>query len=216
MCSSDLPEYYGKRFNSRNVQRFSGIITVISLTAYLLACIQGTGILMQELTGLSATACLIISWVCFTSFTFYSGSSGVIITDTMMFIIFLVATIIGGPYLFNAQGGIGELLANLMANPHTPEGLLAFHGNIAGTGATGVTGAVMYAITVGVIWMITVAISPWQAGRNMMAKSEHVTFRSGTIAAICTTVFLTYLYLMAISVINLNPLLEDQIGRAHV
>lgn len=42
-----------------------------------------------------------------------------------------------------------------------------------------------------------------------MAKSEHVTFRSGAIAAICTTVFLLYLNLVSVAVINLNPNMPD-------
>lgn len=130
---------------------------------------------MQELTGLSYELCLFLAWFCFTAFTFYSGSKGVILTDTMMFMVFLIATIIAGPYVFKAQGGIGHLLENLMNNPNIPENLLDYHGNIPGAGATDVFGAVMYAVTMGIIWFITVSVSPWQAGRNMMAKSEHVT-----------------------------------------
>ena len=42
-----------------------------------------------------------------------------------------------------------------------------------------------------------------------MAKSEHVTFRSGSIAAICTVIFLLFLNLQSVAVINLNPNLED-------
>lgn len=204
-----MPEYFGTRYNDPRNRRIAGIITIISLTAYLLACITGVGILMEELTGLPYGVCLLLAWFCFTAFTFYSGSKGVILTDTMMFMVFLVAAIIAGPYIFNAQGGLGELLHNLMTNPAAPEGLLDFHGNVAGTGASDVFGAVMYAVTMGIIWFITVAVSPWQAGRNLMAKSEHVTFRSGAIAAICTTVFLLYLNLQSISVINLNPGMED-------
>lgn len=84
-----------------------------------------------------------------------------------------------------------------------------YHGNIPGAGATDVFGAVMYAVTMGIIWFITVSVSPWQAGRNMMAKSEHVTFRAGAIAAACTVIFLMYLNLQSVTVLNLNPGMED-------
>ena len=127
----------------------------------------------------------------------------------MMFMVFLIASMIAGPYIFNAQGGLGSLLTNLMNNPAAPENLLDYYGNIPGTGASDVFGAVMYAITMGIVWFVAVAVSPWQAGRNLMAKSEHVTFRSGVIAAICTTVFLLYVNLESIAVINLNPGMED-------
>lgn len=204
-----MPEYFGTRYQDFRNRRVVGVITVISITAYLLASITGVGILMQELTGLSYELCLLIAWACFTGFTFYSGSKGVILTDTLMFLVFLFGSVIAGVYIFNAQGGIGELLTNLMNNPNIPENLLDYHGNIPGTGANDVFGAVMYAVTMGIIWMITVAVSPWQAGRNLMAKSEHVTFRAGAVAAICTVVFLLYLNLASVSVLNLNSNLED-------
>ena len=204
-----MPEYFGTRFHDFRNRRIAGIITIISLTVYLLASITGVGILMQELTGLPYGVCLFLAWLCFTAFTFYSGSKGVVVTDTLMFLVFLLAAVIAGPYIFNAQGGFSELFHNLMNNPNIPEGLLDYHGNIAGCGASDVFGAVMYAVSMGLIWFITVAVSPWQAGRNLMAKSEHVTFRSGAIAAICTTVFLLFLNLQSIAVLNLNSALED-------
>ena len=208
MCGT-MPEYFGERFHDFRNRRVAAIITVVSLTAYLLASITGVGILMQELTGLPYKVCLFLAWFCFTFFTFYSGSNGVVLTDTMMFLVFLCATLIAGPYIFKAQGGIGSLVTNLMNNPNIPEGLLSYHGNIAGTGATDIFGAIMYAVTMGIVWMVTVAVSPWQAGRNLMAKSEHVTFRAGSIAAICTVVFLTFLNLQSVSVLNINSSLVD-------
>lgn len=204
-----MPEFFGVRYKDPKIRRVAGMITIVSLTAYLLACITGVGILMQELTGFSYNTCLLLAWACFSIFTFYSGSKGVILTDTMMFLVFLFAAILAGPIIFKAQGGISQLLTNLMNNPATPEGLLDYHGNVAGTGANDVFGAVMYAVTMGIVWFITVAVSPWQAGRNLMAKSEHVTFRSGAVAAICTTVFLLFLNLQSVAVLNLNGNLED-------
>ncbi|HYE68360.1 MAG TPA: sodium:solute symporter family protein [Anaerovoracaceae bacterium] len=206
-----MPEYFGTRFNDMKNRRMSAIILVMALTAYLLAVMTGTGILLEELTGLSRTACLVIAWVTFTSFTFYSGSKGVILTDTVMFLIFVGASILAAPFLFYEQGGLGQLLTNLMNNPDAPAGLLDYHGSPAGTygEGTSIFNTVMYAIAFGIVWLITVGISPWQAGRIMMAKNEHVGLRSASLACILTTVFCTLTYLMAISVINLNPNMED-------
>ena len=118
-----MPEYFGTRFHDVRNRQVAGGITVISLTAYLLSSITGVGILMEELTGLPGWVCLLITWACFTGFTFYSGSEGVVITDTMMFLVFFAATLFSGYCIFHAQGGIGKLLPNLMANPAVPEGL---------------------------------------------------------------------------------------------
>lgn len=200
-----MPQYFGDRFNSRRIQQLAGITTIISMTAYLLAVLQGTTLLMQELTNMSLIICLLISWVCFTSFTFYSGSAGVILTDTVMFIIFIGATIVAGPFIFKEAGGLANLVPNLLASVDTPTDLLAYHGNLdRGT----IYEAMSYMITIGLVWLITVSVSPWQASRNLMAKNEHITFRAGTISAICTTLFLTFLYLMAISMNLINPNIE--------
>lgn len=197
-----MPSYFGMRFNSQRIRRFAGIITVISLSAYFLSVIQGTGILMVTLTGLDRGTCLFIGWACIMSFTFFSGSKGVVLTDTIMFLLFISGTLIAGPYIFGAAGGLENLVVNLANNPNTPEGLLSYHGNI---GEGTILNMVIYGVTIGIVWMITVSVSPWQAGRNLMAKNEHVIFRSGAISAFLTVSFLFYLYLMAISVISLNP-----------
>lgn len=198
---STMPEYFGARFNSGRIRSLAGIITIVSLTAYLLAVIQGTSLLMMTLTGLPQSYCLGISWLCFTFLSFFSGSSGVILTDTIMFIVFLAGTIAGGLSVFDAAGGLDHLIVNLMNHPATPAGLLSYHGELGGAP---VFDMMSYTITVGLIWMAVVAVSPWQAGRNLMAKSEHVTFRAGAVSAVCTVVFLTYLYLMAVAAILLN------------
>ncbi|WP_243544477.1 sodium:solute symporter family protein [Pseudodesulfovibrio tunisiensis] len=197
-----MPSYFGQRFNSRRIRRFAGLTTIVSLAAYLLSVIQGTGILMQTLLGYDRITCLVIAWFCITCFTMYSGSKGVILTDTLMCIFFLIATMVAGPYVFSAAGGLGDLVANLAANPNTPEGLLDYHGN---TGGGSVFDIVWYAVTMGIIWLIAVSVSPWQAGRNLMARNEHVTFRSGAVSCLLTIFFLFYLYVMAISMIQINP-----------
>ena len=44
------------------------------------------------------------TWVSFAVFTVWSGSSGVLITDTIMFLVFLTAAIIGIPFIVKAAG----------------------------------------------------------------------------------------------------------------
>jgi sodium/pantothenate symporter len=92
-----------------------------------------------------------------------------------------------------------------MRHPDTPAGLLDYHGALGGGS---IVDMMSYAVTMGIVWLIVVAVSPWQAGRNLMAKNEHVTFRAGSVSAICTVIFLTYLYLMAVAGIPLNAAVE--------
>jgi len=203
-----MPEYFGKRFNSKAVQRFAGIVVIISITCYLLAVVIGVGKLIHTLTGLDLLPAYIIAWACFTSFTFYSGSKGVIITDTMMFIVFLAATCIAAPWFFShADGGLAGLIEGVW-NGHGAEGYVSWHGVVsnydpaAGIPSSSKMDSFAYGVIYGIMWLIVVGISPWQAGRNMMAKSEHISMRSSTIACILTTVFLTFLYMMVVSLLN--------------
>lgn len=197
-----MPSYFFYRFNSRRIQKFAGVITVVSLGAYLLSVISGTSILMEALSGFDRAACLFISWLCILLFTIYSGSRGVIIIDTAMCLCFLLSTVFVGYFVFAEIGGASNLIQKLAVNPNTPKDLLSYHGN---TGGGSVFDIVSYGLTLGIVWMITVAVSPWQAGRNLMAKNEHVIFRSGVISALLTIFFLLFLYIIAISVIELNP-----------
>ncbi len=198
-----MPEYFAKRFNSRPIQRLAGITTVLSLMAYLIAVIQGTAILMKELTGLSYELSLILSWITFTSFTFYSGSNGVILTDTIMCSLFLFATILAGPYIFKQLGGINKIIPNIL-NSNLDKNLISYHGVLNSEYKTAYD-AISYSITMGLVWLITVSVSPWQAGRNLMAKNEHVTFRAGSLSVVLTTVFLSFLYFIALSINLVNP-----------
>lgn len=200
-----MPSYFGERYNSRTLQRIAGIIVVVSLSAYLLSVIQGTGLLMASLTGADRFTCLFIAWLSILAFTLWSGSRGVVLVDTAMCICFLLSTLLVGYYVFAEVGGITNVVPSLINNKNIPEGLLSYHGNLDGGS---IFEALAYAITLGIVWMITVAVSPWQAGRNLMAKSEHVIFRSGILSAILTVFFLLYLYLIAVTIINMDPQLE--------
>ena len=204
--ATTMPAYFGQRFNSLRIRRLAGITTIVALTAYLLAVLQATSILMQMLTGLGNIPCLLISLACIIIFTVYAGSEGVLLTNTVMFLLFIGATLIAGPFIFDAAGGLSNLIPNLATNPNTPKGLLDFHGNV---GSGSVFDIMLYGANIGIMWFIAVGVSPWQCGRNLMAKSEHVIFRSGTIAALLTVAFLSYLYLMAIAVIQLNPNMQQ-------
>lgn len=196
-----IPQYFGDRFNSPRIRRVAGITTILVVSAYLLAVIQGTTMLMQELTGFSLLASLLISWFCFTSFTFYSGSKGVILTDTIMFMVFVSASIVAGPYIFNAAGGVTNVIPSILSNPEVPSDMMKYHGHLGG-GTIGQ--AFTYIITYGIIWIVAIAVNPWQGGRNLMAKSEHVTIRAGVAAAIGMIIFLNFLYFLSAAIMNLN------------
>ena len=100
-----VAEYFGARFASRRVRAAAGIMIVIGLGAYLMAVTQGTALVVTEVSGLSYRLALFAVWAGYTAFTFYSGSRGVVINDTMMFLLFMVAAFVALGYVVAAAGG---------------------------------------------------------------------------------------------------------------
>ena len=174
-----VAEYFGERFASRRVRVAAGIMIVAGLGAYLMAVTQGTALVVAEASNLPYRIALLVVWAGYTAFTFYSGSRGVVINDTMMFLLFMVAGFVALGFVVNASGGWGASVAALASFEAKPD-LIAWHG-MTGPGANWQTpgDALTWAVILGLAWSVVVAVSPWQASRYLMARNEHVVIRAG-------------------------------------
>lgn len=207
-----VAEYFGDRFASRRVRAVAGIMIVIGLGAYLMAVTQGTALVVAGTSHLSYRTALLVVWAGYTAFTLYSGSRGVVINDTIMFLLFMVAAFVALGFVVGSAGGWGasvEALATLEGKP----GIISWHG-MTGPGANWATpgDALTWAVILGVAWSVVVAVSPWQASRYLMAKNEHVVIRAGCGAGLA--LLLLYPALMFTgAAINLgNPAVDPAEG----
>jgi Na+/proline symporter len=202
-----LPEYFGQRFDSHRVRIAAALTLIFGIGVYLIAVSQGLAVLVSAVTGFSYSISLLIIVAVYVGFTFYSGSQGVVITDTIMFIIFTIATIIAAPFIINAAGGWPDVVYQL-SNYSPRPGILSWHGIVTGENAqfTSQWDSLVYAITFGFVWMIVVAVSPWQTSRYIMAKDEQTILRSGiaTMVIIASIYAILHLSVSAISLINPN------------
>ena len=203
-----VPEYFGKRFSSKRLRMLSSITLMFAVTAYMLSAMQGISTLMTSITGLEYKFCVIIAWLSFTIFTVYSGSKGVLITDTIMFLIFLVASLIGIPYIIHAAGGWNEAITSL-AQSTTRPGIIAWTNNLDYMYPTGAKNLI-WAIVYGIVWAIVVMVSPWQTSRYLMAKDEHTVQRSAVWASMGVVTVTTALYFSAAFIYKINPNIESQ------
>ncbi len=174
-----VAEYFGERFASRRIQSVAGTMIVIGLGAYLMAVTQGTALLVAAVSNVPYRLALLVVWAGYTAFTLRSGSRGVVLNDTMMFILFVVGGFLALSWVVASAGGwftAVESLANFTAKP----GIIAWHG-MTGPGANWQTPAegLTWAVILGVAWCVVVAVSPWQASRYLMAKNEQVVIRAG-------------------------------------
>ncbi|GIN97536.1 sodium:proline symporter [Siminovitchia terrae] len=203
-----LPEYFGERFNSHKVRIVAAVTLVIGITAYLVAVTQGAGLLFSEITGINYTFSLILITLIYTLITFSSGAKGVLITDTMMFLVFTIATFLSIPYILKAAGGLPEAMIKT-AQLETKPDILTWHG-ITGEGAYmgSPTDILLYVIIIGIVWGFVIAVSPWQTSRYLMAKNEHVAIRSSVIATIVLALIYLFLHMTMLAVNSINPSID--------
>lgn len=201
--ATTLPGYFGDRFASRRIRTLAGITVVLALSGYLLAVTQGAAILLSELTALTYTQGLVAGWLSYTLFTMYSGSRGVILTDTLMFLLFTVASVLAMGFLMDDFGGVPAVVEGLVAVEEKPQ-LLSWHGMVGpGTEWPTATDYLIWAIVVDVSWMLVYMVSPWQSSRHLMARDEHVVVRAATLAAIAVVLLQVLVYGMG-GAINLD------------
>ena len=200
-----VPAFFRARFNSRRIQMFAGISIVVGLSAYLLAVTWGMALIITEVTGFSEVAAIVLVWVSYTLFTLYSGSRGVILTDTAMFLLFSGIIVITCFFIVDAAGGWFSAIESLAVYEAKP-GIIAWHGRI-GPDVYWQTEweALIWASILGVAWGIVVAVSPWQTSRYLMARSEHVVLRSACGALIAMLLLYLITNFAAATVNLINP-----------
>ena len=203
--ATTVAEFFGQRFNSFRVQQTSGLIIILSLGIYLLIVTQGAAILLTDLTDLSYFQSLIVVWLSYTFFTMYSGSKGVILTDTLMFLLFTGATLVFATYIVNDLGGIATAVENMARFEIKPE-IASWHG-IVGPGTEWPTPLdyLIWGITIDLAWSAVYIVGPWQAGRHLMAKNEHVVIRSALYAFIIVCLLQIVIYALGGFVNLVNP-----------
>ena len=175
-----IPEFFGKRFCSPAVKKLAAITELITIIVYLLSTMQGIGTLMNLVTGVDYTVCILLALITFTILTVTSGSKGVLITDTIMFGFFTVITVIVIGIATSKGGGWIHIVEQLAENK--PQ-ILSWSGDLSYLYPTGAQN-IIWAFAYGIVWMSVCMVGPWQASRYLMAKNEHAVIRSSIWAAL--------------------------------
>ena len=189
-----VADYFGQRFNSRRVQRVSGLTIIVALGGYLLVVTQGAAILLSDLTELSFSQSLIIAWLSYTLFTMYSGSQGVILTDTLMFLLFAFATSFFIYFVVTDLGGLATIVENLTQIEAKPE-MASWHGMVGpDTDWPTPMDFLIWLVIIDLAWSVVYAVSPWQSSRHLMAKNEHVVIRAAIYAGLAVIILQIMIY----------------------
>lgn len=201
-----LPEFFARRFDSPRIRMLSSIITVAGITAYLVGVQQGGALLLMLLTDTSYMVSLILVLVGYGFFTFYSGSKGIVVTDSIMFMIFGGMAFLSIPFIYRSTGGWPQAIIETALMTEKP-GILSATGVTEGAGAFmgGPVDTITWGVVLGVVWFVVIASSPWQASRYLLAKNEQVVLRSGAVATFLVLAMLLALHLATVTLNNLNP-----------
>lgn len=174
-----IPEFFGRRFQSRPIQILAAVTAIVTMTVYLLSVMQGIGTLMNYVTGVDYNICIFLALITFAVLTITSGSKGVLITDTLMFGIFTIASLVVVFIVVGKLGGWNTAVENVTKlNPV----LFSWSGDLTHLYPTGAEN-MAWAIMTGLTWTAVCAVAPWQSSRYLMAKNEHVVVRSSVWAA---------------------------------
>ncbi len=203
-----VPEYFGQRFNSKTIQAVAGFMVVIGIGLYLVSVSHGLALIIGQLVDLPQWVIIVTVWIAYTVFTLLSGSKGILINDTIMFVVFTIAAVVGMSFVIAAAGGpiaATEKMAQLISKPDG----ISWHG-VTGEGAYmgSPTEVLIYSVTLGIVWALVVAVSPWQSSRFLMARNEHVAIRSGMFATGSLIVLYLFLTLGGFAINLINPNIE--------
>lgn len=202
-----IPEFFMKRFSSKQMKVLSATTAIITMSVYLISIVQGIGTLMNTVTGVDYKICVTFSLVVFTFITVLSGSRGVLITDTLMASVFTLAMILAALFISYRTGGWYKSIEIIAKNPDMTS-LLSWAGKpgvLYTSGAENIAWAFIY----GIVWMSVCMVGPWQCSRYLMAKDESTVVKSA-IPAVIGISLIEFLACIAAVFVNIeNPGLED-------
>ena len=204
-----VADFFNRRFQSRRLQQFAGFTIILGLGGYLLVVTQGAAILLSQITNLTFLEALLVAWLGYTLFTMYAGSKGVIITDTLMFLLFMAASVVFVVYVVDGFGGMRTAITD-MAQLESKQGIASWTG-IIGEGSywPNALDFVIWIVVIDIAWAFVYAVGPWQAGRHLMARNEHVVIRAAILASFCVILLQMLIYgvggLMNLADANISP-----------
>lgn len=158
-----IPDFFKKRYPGRGVQMVSSLIVLVSMTAYMITVMLGTVVVAQNLFGWSTSVSLIAILVIITLFTVVGGMRSVVVTDSIMFVIFLIGALLIGPAIIVKLGGINDAIAK--ATESLPQ-VFHWYGTEKGIGG------LMRVLEMNVLSFLLVLGAPHLISRISIAKSE--------------------------------------------
>ena len=121
-----IPDFFAKRYPGKYASLAASLIVLISMTAYMITVTLGSVVVISNIFGWSLHLSLLAIMSIITVFTVVGGMRSVVVTDTAMFVVFLIAALVIGPSVVVKTGGLKEAIGK--ATESLPY-LFRWHGN---------------------------------------------------------------------------------------
>ncbi len=179
-----VPDFFVQRYPGKGnevIRLFSTAIVLFSMIIYLISVCQGVNVVICDTFGWSKTTAQLIILGVVTVFTMAGGMKGVVVTDTIMFVIFFFAACAVAPFVVKELGGWPAGIT--AAASQTPD-LLTWHG-----GYTPFRGF-WQILENNVASFMLVLGSPQLLSRVFIARSERTFAKSMLLHAIILPIFI--------------------------
>lgn len=176
-----MPEYFTKRFADSNVTCLALIIMVAGMEIYGISQLVMVGTTLSQATGLSYEWIILIFTVAILLFCVPGGTWGIMMTDTLMFVIVLITALVVCPVIIYSI--YPEAVQTLPADFWTPVGLRQSSaiGNLFQM----------------VLWFTFFAGSPVMITRVFPAKNDFAVFKAAVISVALIALISFMLYFTA-------------------
>ncbi|MGF1472977.1 MAG: sodium:solute symporter family protein [Rubrobacteraceae bacterium] len=197
-----LPDFFFARFPSETIRGASMVIVLVSMILYLIAVLLGVNVVLETIFGWGVVTSLVVTIGVITVFTFIGGMRGVVITDTVMFVVFFLAAVALAPFILSAAGGWPEGLQR--ASAELPRFTL-WHGTY------GIFEAIFLFFELGIVGIVLVTASPQMISRAYIARDEKSLARGMIYLALLLPIF-GYCF---VYIFGLMPLVAPDIESAN-
>jgi len=108
-----IPEFLGARYQSRMLQRVSGVVVVIASLVYMTAVYDGAARTLEGLLRIDSRAVMGLLFVVVTGYTLLGGFRAVVATDGVQGVMLLCGAVTLPVAMLYRGGGIGSVLATV-------------------------------------------------------------------------------------------------------
>ena len=193
-----VPDFFHYFWNRPEMKVWATLLLVVAQTVYMIGQATAMGKLFSVVFPITFQAGATIFMLVVAAYVTIGGMWAVVLSDTLMFIVFSVATIIGFPFALSYMGGF-EALTTKLVQVHPGSW------NWSGTPDMGPA----YAFGQFFIWFALASASPYLVNRAFVARSEKDIAKGLAFGQLIAMIFLFLLFTCSAGVYLFVPGLKD-------